>query len=106
MSDAMVVARMPREKKESVARRLEALGTNASSAINQLYDYVEQHGSLPFGQDAPQAPDARRRKAEEARAWLDSLQPLPEGNRFQTMTDDQIRSERLCSRGFDVKERS
>jgi len=103
MPDAMVVARMPQEKKDSVARKLADMGTNASSAINQLYDYIETHGRLPFGDDGNQASqESREYRAKRAARWLGSLNQLPQGNAFQEMTDERIRALRLSSRGFDV----
>ena len=41
MADAMVTARMSSEKKEAGNRILEQMGTNASQAVNRLYDYVK-----------------------------------------------------------------
>lgn len=93
MADAMVVARMSQEKKDAVARKLSDLGLNASSAINQLYDYIERTGTLPF--DEPERQDDREEREAAARAWLGGLRRLPEGNAFQTMTDEQIRAARL-----------
>jgi len=97
MADAMVVARMPQEKKESVAKRLAELGTNASSAINQLYDYIERTGQLPFGNDEElRLPHEER--AAAARSWLAGMTRLPEGNRFQESSDGDIREARLVQR--------
>ena len=48
MADAMVTARMSQEKKEAGNRVLEQLGTNASQAVNRLYDYVLEKRQLPF----------------------------------------------------------
>ena len=39
-AEAMVTARMGVGKKEEGNRVLASLGTNASKAVNQLYDYV------------------------------------------------------------------
>ena len=48
MADAMVTARMSSEKKEAGNRILEQMGTNASQAVNRLYDYVIEKRELPF----------------------------------------------------------
>lgn len=48
MADAMVTARMTSDKKEAGNRVLEQLGTNASQAVNKLYDYVLENKELPF----------------------------------------------------------
>ena len=96
MADAMVVARMTQEKKESVARRLSDMGTNASSVINQLYDYIERTGMLPF-EDGLQE-ENRDQRALSARQWLAELDRLPEGNVFQSSSDDEIAAARLDAR--------
>ena len=51
--DAMVTGRMSASKKERGNRVLSELGTNASKAINALYDYVIEHRALPFSTDRP-----------------------------------------------------
>ena len=45
-AEAMVTARMGVGKKEEGNRVLASLGTNASKAVNQLYDYVIERGAL------------------------------------------------------------
>ena len=96
MADAMVTARMSAEKKEAGNRMLEQWGTNASQAVNRLYDYVLEKKQLPF----PEQQGRRKYTQEEiaqAIAWVDSI---PRRDRFSTMTDDEIRRERLISRGL------
>lgn len=99
MPDAMVTARMSPEKKEAGNRVLEQLGTNASQAINRLYDYLLEKKQLPF-------PDQQKRREYtqedimRAMDWAESITMLPKNNRFATMTDDEIRLERLKSRGL------
>ena len=96
MADAMVTARMSAEKKEAGNRMLEQLGTNASQAVNRLYDYVLEKKQLLF----PEQQGRRKYTQEEiaqAIAWVDSI---PRRDRFSTMTDDEIRRERLISRGL------
>lgn len=99
MADAMVTARMSPEKKEAGNRVLEQLGTNASQAVNRLYDYVIERRELPF----PEQRERRKFTPEEiarAIAWVDSIPTLPIDNKYSTMTDDEIRLERLKSRGL------
>lgn len=99
MTDAMVTARMSAEKKEAGNRMLEQLGTNASQAVNRLYDYVLEKKQLPF----PEPQERRTHTQEEiaqAIAWVDSI---PRKDRFSTMTDDEIRRERLVSRSLAVR---
>ena len=92
MADAMVTARMSQEKKEAGNRVLEQLGTNASQVVNRLYDYVLENKKLPFPEE-----QGRRKYTQEEIAWVDSI---PRKDRFSTMTDDEIRRERLVSRGL------
>ncbi len=100
MADAMVTARMSAEKKEMGNRVLDQLGTNASQVVNRLYDYVIEKRALPFGQtEEKERHQHTQEEIDEAIAWVDSLR-LDVPNRFQTMTDDEIRYERLKSRGY------
>lgn len=101
MADAMVVARMAQEKKDAVAARLAALGTNASAVINLLYDYIEEHGELPEElTTANELP--RSQRMVTALEWLNGIPVLEEGNPFQFTTDKDIRRMRLASRGYEV----
>jgi antitoxin component of RelBE/YafQ-DinJ toxin-antitoxin module len=77
-------------KKELGNAALEKLGTNASASINRLFDYVIEHGRLPFEEPARLSAAERTRRI----ALVDSI-PLPADNRFATMTDAEIRQERL-----------
>jgi antitoxin component of RelBE/YafQ-DinJ toxin-antitoxin module len=88
--DVMVTGRMPQGKKESGNAVLTQLGLSASVAINQLYDYLIEHGRLPFSESAR----LDKRAIASRIALVDSI-PLPAGNRFATMTDEEIRRERL-----------
>ena len=96
MADAMVTARMSQEKKEAGNRVLEQLGTNASQVVNRLYDYVLENKKLPFQEEQGRRKYTQEEIAE-AIAWVDSI---PRKDRFSTMTDDEIRRERLVSRGL------
>lgn len=104
MADAMVTARMSQEKKDAGNRVLEKLGTNASQTINQLYDYLIQNGELPF----PAQEESHEHTPEEiaeAVAWADDLvSRIAVPSRFATMSDDEIRQERLIARGLATKE--
>ena len=103
MSDAMVTARMSQAKKEAGNRALERLGTNASRAINDLYDYVISNRKLPaemMGEQLDQRSRAERLK--EAAEWFEAL-ALPPGNRFASMSDEEIRRERLVAKGYATR---
>ncbi|WP_302393156.1 type II toxin-antitoxin system RelB/DinJ family antitoxin [Eggerthella sinensis] len=99
MADAMVTARMSPEKKEAGNRALEQLGTNASQAVNRLYDYVIEKKQLPF-------PEPRQKGAftpEEiarAKAWVESIRMTNSPSRFDNMTLKEVKRERLIARGL------
>lgn len=96
--DGMVTARMPIGKKEAGVAVLADLGVSASQAINGLFDYLIENGSLPFERARKQgsvSPD----EIACAAAWIDGIS-LPAGNRFATASDDDIRRERLSSKGL------
>ena len=97
MSDAMVTARMSPEKKEAANRVFEQLGTNASRAINDLYDYVIANKELPTEEEM--YVESLESRLREAAVWFDEVS-LPMGNRFATMSDSEIKRERLVSRGL------
>lgn len=95
-ADVMVTARMSREKKEAVAQVLDGLGTTASEVINDLYDYVRVNKALPFAaQDEP-----HRISAAELSAALSFIDGLGKVDRFSSMTDEDIKRERMLSRGL------
>ncbi|MDO4502725.1 MAG: type II toxin-antitoxin system RelB/DinJ family antitoxin [Coriobacteriia bacterium] len=102
MDDAMVTARVPRGKKQAGNAVIAGLGETTSGVINRLYDYIIANGALPFEREtgpSRASGEERARALREAQAWADEV-CLPEGNRFATMTDDQIRAERLRDRGL------
>lgn len=95
--DAMVTARMPQRKKEEGNKILAELGTNPSQLINEIYDYLLAHRELPLQKKENKSFD--REKLLEGIALLKNIQAsVPE--RFRTMTNDEIRQERLISRGL------
>lgn len=67
----MVTARMSPEKKEAGSRVLEQLGTNASQAVNRLYDYVIENKELPFPEEERRA--YTREDVERAIEWADGV---------------------------------
>lgn len=97
MADAMVTARMPQDKKDQGNKVLSKLGLSASGAINRMYDYLIKNKSLPFLEEEKTQKLSRE---ELQAAWEFVLSvPLEEGNRFATMSDDDIRTERLTAKG-------
>lgn len=99
MADAMVTARMSPEKKEAGNRILEQMGTNASQAVNRLYDYVIEKHELPF-------PERKKRRCytqeeiAEAIAWVDGLSQKRTEGRFSDMTVKEAKRERLIAKGL------
>ena len=70
MADAMVTARMSAEKKEAGNRMLEQLGTNASQAVNRLYDYVLEKKQLPFPEQQGDGSTRRRKSRRRSPGWI------------------------------------
>lgn len=104
MADAMVTARMTQSKKDAGGRILESLGTNASAAINDLYDYVISKRELPFGNELQSSAPAKE-DLVQALAWADSLiqvEPgelsglsLKEAKRHKLIANGQLTEEGL-----------
>lgn len=99
MNDAMVTARMSKAKKDAGNRVLGELGSSASQFINSAYDYLIQRGTSPFVADAGRAEGVTRAQLADALAQVEAM-CLPSDNRFRTMTDDEIRRERLSRHGL------
>ena len=59
---------MSSEKKEAGNRILEQMGTNASQAVNRLYDYVIEKRELPFF-DREERRHYTQEEIAEAIAW-------------------------------------
>lgn len=97
MAEAMVTGRMPAEKKARGARILRRSGLNASQAINLLYDRIIEDGNadaLTQGRASDNAATLQR-----AAQFVDSLSEK-RTSRFDSMTDAEIRCERLRTRGL------
>lgn len=100
MSDAMVTGRMTQAKKKAGNKVLQKLGLNASQAINQLYDYLVDKGSLPFDNPTEAKRPFTQAQLEEARAYARSI---PRKNAFSNMTDAEIVAHRLSQKhGIEV----
>lgn len=99
MTDAMVTARMSPEKKEAGNRVLEQLGTNASQAINRLYDYVIEKRELPFHLQGQ-----RRAYTQEeilhAIDWVDGIPRSRTSGRFSGMSIEEAKCDRLVAQGL------
>lgn len=98
MPDAMVTARMPQSKKDAGGRILESLGTNASAAINGLYDYVISKRELPFGkEDTPAAP--AKEDLVAALSWVDSIIEVEPGE-LSELSLKEAKRHKLIARGL------
>lgn len=95
MADAMVTGRVPLQKKVAATRVLNQIGVSTSQAINQLFDYLIQHGSLPFPQE--ERSQATAADMTEAREFICSM---VRPNAFSGMTDEQIKCHKAASMGY------
>lgn len=102
MGEAMVTARMSSAKKEACNAVLRQLGTNASQAINELYDYVLEKRELPFAGSSSRRVCTQEDFAKAA-AFVDGITTLPAGNCYATMSDEEIRQELLGARGLRAR---
>ena len=102
MPDAMVTARMSQAKKDAGAAALKQLGVSASSAINQLYDYLIEKQNLPF--DAHEQKEAlSKEELAAALAFVDSI-PQVESDEFDTLRADAIKQRKLIAKGYATAE--
>lgn len=96
MADVMVTARMTQAKKREGNNILKELGLSASQAINEFYDYLISHKETPFEEQQTEV-EAKRAALKQALAFVESV---PRSSRFSTMTDDEIKRERLAAKGL------
>lgn len=93
-AEAMVTARMGIEKKEEGNRILSSLGTNASKAINQLFDYVIEKRALPFDANAKKQQLHSQAEIESAISLVDGL-VIPVVEPYRSMSLKEAKSVRL-----------
>ena len=97
MDAAMVTARMPRSKKDAGNKVLGDLGYTASRAINELYDFVLETGSLPFHSTREKGtPD--REQLQHALAFVDSI-AIVEPSEFDALDADELKRRKLVGKG-------
>lgn len=97
MADVMVTGRMSEEKKADATRILRRDGLTASQAINLLFDKVVEDQSASFLVQGSRQADAASWQA--AAAFIDSI-PQERKTRFDSMTKQQAKMERLADRGL------
>ena len=103
MSDAMVTARMSATKKEAGNRILESLGSNASQAINEFYDYLISKKQLPWTEQK----NTEKKKVDKKTlaailAEMDSMTVKLDSD-FKNMTTKEAKRRRLDAKGL-IKE--
>ena len=99
MEDAMVTGRMSLQKKKGGNRVLQKAGLNASQAINRMYSRLIEDNSADFLDMEDRDAEIDGVKWEIAAAFVDSLS-APLDDRFASMSDADIRMDRLRSRGL------
>ena len=98
MADAMVTARMPQSKKDAGGRILASLGTTASAAINDLYDFVISNRALPFS-DASERTAPSRQDVEAAIAWANGIARVEPGE-LSSLSLKEAKRHKLASKGL------
>ena len=73
MADAMVTARISLAKKTAGNQILEDLGSNTSQAINELYDYIIAHKTLPWRDGSNAEAEISSEQLREALDWVEGL---------------------------------
>ena len=94
MTTTLVSARMSPSKKEAGSRVLKKLGSNASQAINELYDYVIEHGALPWRTIDEAESRVTKEQLNDALDWVDGLQ-MSLSPEFAELTLKEARKQRL-----------
>ncbi len=94
MSSVMVTGRMDSRKKQRGLAILEREGSNASQAINRMFDRIIESNSAEFLFEEKDASESLRAAA----SFVDSLSEK-RVSRFDSMSKEEIKRERLSSRG-------
>lgn len=95
MSSVMVTGRMDSRKKQRGLAILEREGSNASQAINRMFDRIIESNSAGF------LFEEKRDTSESLRAAASFVDSLSEkrASRFDSMSREEIKRERFSSRG-------
>lgn len=97
MADSMVTGRMPQQKKNAGNAILQSCGLNASQAIGLMYERLLEDRNADFLLKQPS--QSRSARFASAASFVDSLSSK-RASRFDSMTDAEIRRDRLASRGL------
>ena len=95
MSSVMVTGRMDSRKKQRGLAILEREGSNASQAINRMFDRIIESNSAEFLFEEKDVSESLRAAA----SFVDSLSEK-RVSRFDSMSKEEIKRERLSSRGM------
>ena len=98
MTSTMVTVRMDESKKLRGNAILKKSGKTPSDAINELYDIIIKENALPWKKERSGIATMSAGDVAEAKDFLQSIQVV--NSRFSTMSDEEIRSERMQLRGI------
>ena len=98
MTSTMVTVRMDESKKLRGNAILKKSGKTPSDAINELYDIIIKENALPWKKEKSGIATMSAGEIAEAKEFLNSIQI--ENSRFSTMSDEEIKGERMRLRGI------
>ncbi len=98
MSSSVVTARMDATKKIRGNAILKKNGRTPSAVINELYDFIIKEKALPWKNETTGISTMSDHEITDAKEFLQSIQI--ENSKFATMSDEDIRSERMRSGGM------
>ena len=98
MTTTMVTARMDEAKKLRCNAILKKNGKTPSVVINELYDYIIKENSLPWKKQDTGIKTMQDEKIADAKEFLRSIQV--DDSQFSTMSDEDIKRERLMARSL------
>lgn len=98
MADSMVTGRVPAQKKAQAVSILQHDGLTASQAINLMFNKLISEQSASFLKDeASDTPTPTQ--WQSAARFIDAI-PTPRSTRFDAMTRQEAKMDRLRSRGL------
>lgn len=93
--EAVLTVRLDPMLKQEGSAVMKRLGTTPSQAVRSLFDFAVKHDALPFSR-TDEMPDEELARRIQAFDRCHTARPL-------TLTDDELRAERLRSRyGIDA----
>ena len=98
MATTMVTARIDEAKKIRGNAIFKKCGKTPSAVINELYDFVIRENALPWKVEQTGISTMSEQEIEDAKNFLHSIQI--ENSRFAKMSDEDIKRERMLSKGL------